>query len=83
MSSPARQARNQVDATPLDETRSASVGYMCSATRALTTGPMHVTNAATSKKPRFAVAVTNKPCGLRPVSRSLPTPQIVRKSQIH
>jgi hypothetical protein len=47
---------------------------MCSATRALTTGPMHVTNAATSKKTRFAVAVTDKPCGLRPVTRSLPTP---------
>lgn len=51
---------------------------MCSATRALTTGPMHVTNAATSKKPRFAVAVTDKPCGLRPVTRSLPTPRLGR-----
>jgi hypothetical protein len=49
---------------------------MCSATRALTTGPMHVTNAANSKKPRFAVAVTDKPCGLRPVTRSLPTPLV-------
>jgi hypothetical protein len=49
---------------------------MCSATRALTTGPMHVTNAANSKKTRFAVAVTDKPCGLRPVTRSLPTPLV-------